>query len=579
MGAKVAEPGESELLAERRRGRHLYWAAALFSVFANLLMLTGPIYMLQVYDRVLGSGSVPTLVALTGLVAFLYLIMALLDHARAQIMASAGARFQAGLDRRIFEAMLRQSAQQPGAAPAGQRDLEAVQRLTSSGVMMALFDLPWVPLFLMAIALFHPWLGYLALAGGVALILLTLGNQMAIRRPLLDAHQAQAAADSLSAQVRAEAEMVQALGMREAIHHRWQMARDRMLRQHLRVTGLCGAFGAASRALRLFLQSAMLGMGAFLVIRGEVSPGAMIAASILLGRALAPVEQVTGQWPVVQRALRGWADLDTLLAATPPEMPHIALPPPRARLEVEGLTVIPPGEGQAALRALRFAVEPGQAVGVIGPSGAGKSTLARALTGAWPCAAGQIRLDGAALDQYDAAARRRHIGYLPQRVHLFEGTIAENIAGMSATPDAALVVAAARKAAAHEMILALPEGYDTRVPPGGGRLSGGQIQRIGLARALYAEPVILVLDEPNAHLDNAGSQALNSAIRGMKSAGRAVLIMAHRPAAIQECDMILVLDGGAAVAFGRSDTVLRQVLSNHDAIHADRAQGLAGGIR
>lgn len=578
--AVFSEPGLGELRAERRKSRHLYWAVGLFSVFTNLLMLTGPIYMLQVYDRVLASGSIATLVALTALVAFLYAIMALLDHARARVMARIGARFQAGLDRRVFEAALQQAARQPGDnASNGLRDLEAVQRLISSPVAMAVFDMPWVPVFLVGIALFHPWLGYLALGGGGVLVLLTLANQLATRQPLVQTHQAQMQVDRFGNQIQTEAEMVQALGMRDAAFARWEQARDAVLVRVLRVTDLSGSFGAASRALRLFLQSAMLGLGAFLVIRGEMTPGAMIAASILLGRALAPIEQAIGGWPLVQRALRGWADLAQLLATHPPQPARTPLPVPRACLEVQGLTVVPPGEGLAVLRSVSFSVAPGQAVGVIGASGAGKSTLARALTGSWPSAAGKIRLDGAALDQYDPAARGQHIGYLPQRVHLFDGSIAENIARMALLPDAAQVVEAARKAAAHEMILKLPDGYDTQVTRAGGRLSGGQIQRIGLARAIYGDPVILVLDEPNANLDNEGSQALNQAIRAMKAAGKSVLIMAHRPAAIQECDMLLVLDAGVRVAFGPRDEVLQKVLSNHDAVQTGLTQGGGGGVR
>jgi ATP-binding cassette subfamily C protein len=577
---KQTEAGLQELQAARRKNRRLFWAAGLFSVFANLLMLTGPIYMLQVYDRVLASGSVATLVALTGLVAFLYGIMGVLDLARGQIMARAGARFQVTLERRVLDAVVRKSARDPlDATGAGLRDLEAVQRFMISPVVMALFDLPWVPIFLLGIALFHPWLGYLALGGGAVLVLLTLAHQIATRTLMMQATQAQATADTLSHQIRSEAETVQALGLRDAVIDRWQRASDSVLFRQIGAADLGAGFGAASKSLRLFLQSAMLGLGAWLVIRGEVSPGAMIAASILLGRALAPIEHAIGQWALVQRAMRGWTDLAQLLSEVPPEVSRTALPIPRARLDVQGLTVIPPGERQPVLRHLSFSVEPCQAVGVIGPSGAGKSTLARALTGAWPAVAGKVRLDGAALDQYPPAALGQHVGYLPQRVQLFDGTIAENIARMSLTPDAAQVVAAARKAAAHEMILSLPYGYDTRVSGTGGRLSGGQIQRIGLARAIYGDPVILVLDEPNANLDNDGSLALNTAIRSMKAAGRSVVIMAHRPAALQECDMILVLDGGTCAAFGRKDEVLRQVLRNHEAVQTGMTQGLGGRMR
>lgn len=573
-------PGLAELRAENRKNRRLFWAVGLFSVFANLLMLTGPIYMLQVYDRVLGSGSVATLVALTGLVAFLYGMMTLLDQARARIMARAGARLQAGLERRVFDATLRLAARRPGdPASNGLRDLEAVQRLMAAPVAMALFDMPWVPVFLIGITIFHPWLGYLALAGGAGLVLLTLVHQAMTRVPVLAAADAQAEADALAQAQRGDADLVQALGMQQAAFDRWQRLRDRALMRQLTAADIGAVFGAVGKSLRLFLQSAMLGLGAWLVIWGEVTPGAMIAASILLGRALAPVEQAIGGWPLVQRGRQGWSDLAQLLSDHPPEVPRTALPRPRALLTVQDLTVIPPGEGQPALRMLNLAVQPGQAVGVIGPSGAGKSTLAQALTGTWPAFAGRIRLDGATLDQYDPAVLGQLVGYLPQRVQLFDGTIAENIARMSLTPDAASVVAAARKAAAHEMILKLPAGYDTRVSGTGGRLSGGQIQRIGLARAFYGAPVILVLDEPNAHLDNDGAHALNSAIRTMKAEGGSVLIMAHRPAALRECDMILVLDKGTRVMFGPRDDVLRHVLTNHREVSDSLSQGQSGGLR
>jgi ATP-binding cassette subfamily C protein len=301
----------------------------------------------------------------------------------------------------------------------------------------------------------------------------------------------------------------------------------------------------------------------------------MIAGSILMGRALAPIEMIIGQWPVVQRAMRGWHSLAILLGETPPEAERTPLPKPQARLEAMQLTVVPPGESVASLRMLSFKVEPGQAVGVIGPSGAGKSTLARAITGVWRPAGGKVRLDGASLDNYDPTVLGHYIGYLPQRVQLFEGTIAENIARLEANPDAAAIVDAAKKADAHDMILKLPDGYDTRIDASGGRLSGGQIQRIGLARAMYHDPMILVLDEPNSNLDNEGSIALNKAIRIMKEAGKSALIMAHRPAAIQECDMILMLDAGSRVAYGPRDEVLQQVLKNHEQVRV----GGQGGLR
>jgi PrtD family type I secretion system ABC transporter len=306
----------------------------------------------------------------------------------------------------------------------------------------------------------------------------------------------------------------------------------------------------------------MLGLGAWLVLLGQLSPGMMIAGSILLGRALAPIEQLIGQWALVQRARQGWTQLSELLEKTPEEPERTELPKPRAILEAEQITVVPPGEKVATLRMVSFRVEPGQAMGVIGVSGAGKSTLARVVTGIWRPASGTVRLDGASLEHYSNEALGLNVGYLPQEVALFDATVAENIARLSPQPDAARVVEAAKKAGAHEMILKLPEGYDTRITTGGGRLSGGQRQRIGLARAMYGDPVILVLDEPNSNLDSAGSDALNRAIQTMKAENKAVIIMAHRPAAITMCDTLLLLDGGMRRAFGPRDEVLREHLKN-----------------
>lgn len=561
-------PGLMELRAARRDSRGLILTAFVFSVVVNILMLTGPLYMLQVYDRVLGSRSEATLVALSALVIFLFIAMGVLDHARGRIMARIGANFQAKLDRRVFEAALRRSQVAPSdpAATAAQRDLEAVQRLWASPVLLALFDIPWTPLFVAAIFVFHPWMGWLAIGGGVILIITTILNQRMTKVPLNRANNATIAAERISDNLKAEAEVVQALGMQAAGFDRWQKARGAALTQSLTAADLGGTFSILTKTFRLFLQSAMLGLGAWLVLRGELSAGAMIAGSILMGRALAPIEMAVGQWAVVQRAQEGWQRLAELFTRMPQEAPRTQLPRPKADLEAQNLTVVPPGESYATLRMVNFRLEPGQALGVIGPSGSGKSTLARALIGAWRPAGGKVRLDGAALDQYDPDVLGSYIGYLPQRVTLFEGTIAENIARLNGRPDGLKVVEAARRAAAHEMIVKLPDGYDTRVSALGGRLSGGQIQRIGLARAMYGTPVIMVLDEPNSNLDNEGSIALNLAIREMKKAGCAILIMAHRPAAIQECDLLMVMEDGTRRAFGPRDQVLRDMVKNHTEI-------------
>ena len=577
MNRIQTEKGLDELRRIRRRSRPYFWFVAIFSFVVNMLMLTGPLYMMQVYDRVLGSRSVATLIALSILVVFLYSMMGLLDYVRGRVMARVAARFQAALDLRVFDAVVRRSAvHQDELAQTGLRDLESVQRMLASPVLMAMFDLPWSPMFIIGIMIFHPWLGYLAICGGALLIFISFLNQRLSREPTLKSNMAVVQAERRAEQIRQEAEMVQALGMRRDAFARWMRARSESLRGQIATADLTGTFSTLTKTIRLMLQSAMLGLGGFLVLRGEMTPGAMIAGSILMGRALAPIELAIGQWPMVERARKGWNNLAQLLTELPEEPPRTELPRPQARLDVQQLTIVPPGEQQAALRLISFALAPGQACGVIGPSGSGKSTLARALTGIWRPAGGKVRLDGASIEQYGPDVLGQHIGYLPQRVSLFDGTIAENIARLSSEPDAQKVVEAAKQADAHEMILKLPHGYDTQVSQAGGRLSGGQMQRIGLARAMYGDPVVLVLDEPNSNLDNEGSEAVNNAIRGFKERGHTVLIMAHRPAAIKECDMLLMIENGQRMAFGPKDEVMEKVVANHQQIRQSTGQG---GVR
>ncbi|MFN4061731.1 MAG: type I secretion system permease/ATPase [Paracoccus hibiscisoli] len=581
--ARGAAPGDGakELRQARATGWPLFAAVGVFSAVVNLLMLTGPMFMLQVYDRVLASRSVETLAALFVLIVFLFLLMGVIDLIRSRVMGRVAARFQDRMEGRVFDAALREGAlrgDEAGSTAGGMRDLDAVQRLIGSPVMLAFFDLPWAPLFLAAIFVFHPVLGIVATVGGAILVATTILNRVLTRAPLQGSVQAGGQAQRMSDLYRDEGEVIGALGMRGATFARWRLARSEALDNTVRAADVTAGFTVFSRTFRLFLQSAMLAAGAWLVLRQELTPGAMIASSIVMGRALAPVDQLVGGWPAVQAAQDGWARLAGLLSRQPADAPRTALPRPEARLEVRNLTVAPPGEGQATLRAVSFGVAPGNALGVIGPSGAGKSTLARALIGAWPVGGGSIRLGGATLDQYHPDVLGALIGYLPQQVTLFDGTIAENIARLSTSPDPDRVVQAARAAAAHQMILDLPQGYDTRISQTAGRLSGGQIQRIGLARALYPDPVLLVLDEPNSNLDNQGSEALNQAIRRLKAQGGAVIIMAHRPAAISECDTLLVLEGGMRRALGPRDQVLEQMVQNSAQIRQAQSAGQAGGV-
>ena len=557
--------GRREVRSVRARFHSLFLLVFVLSMAVNALMLAGPLYMLQVYDRVLGSRSEETLVALSVLLVFLFAMMGLFDHLRGRIAARIGGRFQALLDGRVFQAHLRRAAATPGGAGPRNplRDLEAVQRLMASPVFLALFDVPWTPLFVAAIFVFHPWLGYLAVGGGLLLVAIALVNQWLTSGPMAEAHRATARAEMTAQQLASEAELVQSLGMRRAAFQRWMAARSVSLDQSVAFSDRSGLFTVTTKTLRLFLQSAMLGLGAWLVLRGELTAGAMIAASILLGRALAPVEMVIGQWQMVQAARKGRLAVIELLGEVPPEVQRTPLPRPAARLLAQGVTIVPPGAEQPALRGVSFVLEPGQAMGVIGPSGAGKTSLAKAVTGVWRPAAGRLRLGGATLDQYDPDVLGGLIGYLPQTVTLFDGTIAENIARLASDADPAKVVEAAHRAGAHEMIVTQPQGYDTPVSAVGGRLSGGQIQRIGLARAMYGDPVLLVLDEPNSNLDSAGTAALNGAIKAMKAAGGTVVIIAHRPAAIQECDVLLKLEAGAVQAFGPTREVMTKVVANH----------------
>lgn len=560
----IPTAGIEELRAARNQGRGLLWAAFIFSIFVNLLMLTGPLFMLQVYDRVLTSRSVETLLALFILMTGLFGLMAVLDYARGRLMARVGARFQSTLDGRVFEATLRRSSNPAERAvpTSALRDVDAVQSLFVSPVLLAMMDMPWTPFFIGMIFLFHPMMGWLAVAGGVILVALTVANQLLTSRKVRQAQMSSQGAHAFADQVRTGAEVVLTQGMRGAMTRRWTGQRNLGLGQVIGANDWTGSFTALTKTFRQYLQSSMLALGAYFVLQAEMTAGAMVASSILLGRGLAPIEQSLGQWPVLQRARSGWVALSRYLAATPINPSVTDLPVPEAVLSVKGLTVIAPGAKTPTIRNINFVLPAGQALGVIGLSGSGKSTLARALLGYWPPAAGEIRLGGATLDQYDPDRLGHHIGYLPQNVTLFRGTVAENIARMAQSPDDAAVVAAAKRSNAHDMITKLPEGYNTIVEGNESQLSGGQRQRIALARALYGDPVLLILDEPNSALDAEGSEALNQAVREFKAARKSVIIMTHRPMAIAECESLIVMENGAITAMGPRDEILATVLKN-----------------
>ncbi|WP_114285447.1 type I secretion system permease/ATPase [Candidatus Halocynthiibacter alkanivorans] len=543
-------------------------AITVFSIFINLLMLTGPLFMLQVYDRVLSSRSEATLLALFALVAGLFAAMGVLDYVRGRVGARIGAGLQSDLDARVFQAGVRAPAKLAPQAATALSDLDAIQRFFSAPVSFAIFDIPWTPIFFAAIFLFHPLLGWLAVAGGLVLVLITLCNQILTRKSAGKMHRDANTSTRLAEQIRTQPETVIGLGMIGAAIRRWQGARGSALSSSLTFHDRSGGFTSFSKMLRMLVQSAILALGAWLVLQNELSAGAMIAGSVLLGRALAPVEQLIQGWGMVLRARQGWNSLGTLLTAVPESEPVTPLPDPQAKLVVKGVTVMMPGTSKPMLNQVSFAIGPGQALGVIGISASGKSTLARVLTGYLKPNMGEVRLDGATLAQYGPDGLAQHIGYLPQDVVLFDGTVAENIMRLQPESDPALAVRAAQAAAAHDVILQLKDGYDTRLGFGGVTLSGGQRQRVGLARALFGDPAIVILDEASSNLDAEGTQALNQTVAALKAAGKAVITIAHRPTAIAECDLVLVLANGAVQAFGPRDEVLRKALKNHSEIVA-----------
>ncbi len=531
-----------------------------FSCVVNILMLTGPLFMLQVYDRVLTSGSVPTLLALTAIVLFLYLYYGFLEYIRGRIMVRVGRRFEENLRNRVFDAMAQltlRRASNVGGQPIA--DLATVRQYISGAGPLAFFDMPWVPAYLFIVFMLHFWLGVGGLVAAVVIFVLALWTEAATRSPISKASAAQSRAAIMTDEARRSAEAMHALGMRGVLRNRWASVQQEALDFQTQASDAGGKLSAATRVVRLLVQSGMLALGAYLAIKGEISSGAIIASSIIMGRGLAPVEQAVGSWQQFLGARKALERLSKVLAQIPPENERMKLPAPKGFLEVENLIIMAQGQEKPLLNGLSFSVKPGQGLGVIGPTGAGKSTLARVLTGVMPPTRGNIRLDGAAIDQRSVDDYGRVVGYLPQDVQLFDGTVAQNISRFQtdASPDA--IVAAAQLANVHDMVMRLPQGYDTPLGENGARLSAGQRQRVALARSLYGDPALIVMDEPNSNLDAEGEAALDRAIRAAMLRGAAVVVVAHRPSALHAVTHILVLNEGKAVANGPRDEVLKQV--------------------
>jgi PrtD family type I secretion system ABC transporter len=541
-----------ELRAAIAASRKALIGVALASGLVNALMLTGPLFMLQVYDRALPSRSIPTLVGLSLLALTLYAFQGLLDTLRGRVLARIGRSLDESLSPRVFEIVM-QSAVTQRAADAGLqslRDLDSVRSFTSSLGLAAFFDLPWMPLYVAICFMFHPALGWAVLVGAFVLCALALAADLATRGPALDAVRLATARRSLGEATRRNAALLQALGMRRAMTQRWIGQNTAYLDRQQRIADMAGGLGSASRVLRMVLQSAVLGLGAYLVIGQEASIGVMLAAMILTARALAPVELAIANWRNFVAARQSWRRLSDALSAAPTEEEHTPLPRPAQTLRLTAVSAAAPGTMSAVLHDVSVTLTAGIALGVIGPSGSGKSSLARLLVGVWAPARGVIRLDGATLDQWPSDELGKFIGYLPQEVELFDGTVAQNIARFSANGDPAQLIAAAKAAGVHEIILRLPNGYDTPVGETGVALSGGQRQRIALARALYGDPFLVVLDEPNSNLDAPGERALTAAIRGVRARGGIAVVIAHRPSAIAAVDQVLILNEGRVQAFG-----------------------------
>jgi ATP-binding cassette subfamily C protein RsaD len=547
--------------------------AVIFSLFINILALVSPLYMLQIYDRVLSSRNTNTLIVLSLIVVFLLMVYAALEWCRTQILVRGGVRFDRELQKPLFGSVLTASLRGANNAETQAfRDGDSVREFLTGPGLIAFCDAPWIPVFVAVSFVLHPLFGVLAIAGGLVIFALALANEFVTRRSLQQASVSSIAAQNDAAATMRNSEVMRAMGMWHGLRDRWLTKRDEMIRSQAVASDRGGGMMASIRFFRAFLQTGILGLGAYLAIIGSISPGAMIAASILVGRALAPIESAVGQWKSFVSARSAWSRLQALFRKTQEEGEKMNLPAPKGALSIEAVVVAPPGAKKPTIKALSFTLEPGTALGVIGPSAAGKSSLARALVGVWPTLAGAVRLDGFDIKQWQPEHLGQHIGYLPQDVELFSGTIAENI-GRFKTIDSDKVVAAARLAGVHEMIQQLPEGYDTQIGDDGVALSGGQRQRIALARAIYGDPVLIVLDEPNASLDSHGEAALVQALRRLKEYKRTVVFITHKPNLLSVADKIMVLNQGAAQAFGDRDEVLGRMHGGLKPVAAVQAAG------
>ncbi|WP_405052187.1 type I secretion system permease/ATPase [Sinorhizobium sp. 8-89] len=567
---------KSKAISNRKNGdpaqalrdcRAAFIGVGVASALVNILYLTGSFFMLEVYDRVLPSRSIPSLIALSFLALLLYSFQGAFELIRGRMLVRIAGALDETMSGRIYRALVKAPLKLRihGDGLQALRDFDQVRSFLSGAGPAALFDLPWLPFYIAICFLFHPVIGLIAIGGGLILTLLTYLTNRGTQAPAKKASEAGGMRNAFAQASQRNAEVVQAMGMSGRLTDLWERRNEEFRLENRRTSDIGNGYGALSKVFRMALQSGVLAAGAVLVIKGQASPGIIIAGSILTARALAPVELAIGNWRGLVGARQSWQRLKELLGALPEAEAPLALPTPRDRLSVEGLASGPPAAQRLVVTDISFTVRAGSALGIIGPSASGKSSLARAILGVWPAYRGSVRLDGAALDQWDSDALGRHIGYLPQDVELFEGTVAQNICRFAedATPEA--IVAAATAARVNDLILRLPNGYETEIGEGGTALSAGQRQRIALARALYGDPFLVVLDEPNSNLDAEGEQALSEAIMNVRARGGIVVVVAHRPSALASADLVLMMQEGRMQAFGPRDEVLGKVLRKQQA--------------
>ncbi len=572
------KPVVSELKKSLLSAKKSFIMVGLFSMFINILMLVPPLYMLQLYDRVLGSRSQDTLIMLTLIVVVLFITMGLLEVVRSRVLVRVGNKLDSMLSQRIFDSLFELERKAPGRSSSMPlNDLTQVRQFMTGNGLFAFFDAPWMPIYIIVLFIFHPAFGFFAIFAAIVLVGITIANEYSTKDKLAEANNlSRASTIYVDSNIR-NAEVVNAMGMRNNISKVWADKYYGFLNAQNIASDSAGVWSNLSKSLRVMFQSLILGLGAYLAINMEVTPGMMIAASIIMGRALAPLDLIIGSWKGFSSARSSYERIEGLLNDFPKDKEYMQLPAPKGEITLENVVVIPPSGTVPSLKGISMKIEKGDVVGIIGPSAAGKSSLARVMLGLWPLSNGVARIDKADISQWDREDLGKYVGYLPQDIELFEGTVSQNIARFGEV-EPEKVVEAASKAGVHEMILKLNEGYDTKIGPGGASLSGGQRQRIGLARALYNNPVFIVLDEPNSNLDDVGEAALVEAIKTLRAGGTTVVIITHRTNVLQATNKLALINNGVLELYGNTNDVLNAIAQKQQAA-AGQAQAQAQAQR